>query len=103
MRWGGGGRGGGGCTSALAAVGVLSEAVAAKMVVRRARDRAVPVELVGALVAGSSRVVGSGEAGQASLGGWGSEKSCLHVHRWRLLMHLWHVCLSCTPSTPLHA
>ena len=68
-----------GCTSALAAVGVLSEAVAARMVVRRARDRAVPVELVDALVAGGSRELGSGGAGQASLGGGGSKKSCLHI------------------------
>lgn len=66
-------------TSALAAVGGLSEAVAARMVVSSARDRAVPVALVGPVAAGASRVLGSGGAGQASLGGWGSVKSCLHL------------------------
>ena len=50
----------------------------------RARDKAVPVVLVEALAAGGRRVLGSGGAGHASLGGWGSKKSCLHTCRRRL-------------------
>ena len=115
----GGCRGGGEglLTSALAAVGVLSEAVAARMVVSKARDKAVAVVLADALTAGGRRVLGSGGAGQASLGGWGSKKSCLHTCRRRLTTHIHKQllegngflrmldsrCIDCAPCIFLHS
>ena len=86
-------------TSGLAAVTACSEAVAASMVVNRARDKAVPAVLVVEVAGGGSRVWGSGGGGQASLGGWAVVNSCLQQFQICDTQH--HVVTAdCTDTEP---
>ena len=56
-------------TSALGVVALWLSAVAAKIVLSSARDRAVPAVLVAEVLEDGIRVTGSGGGGQTSLGG----------------------------------